>query len=124
MCHPKRKVRVSAIKTKGPQIITSGRIFQVGRRAARPFAAGQLTISLAPYTKSCNQLVALGHPTIMISDAKIQELCAKAVDESDPEELEEVAAALKMVSTQYLRERRMFLVYTGIPTVKNRRSAA
>jgi hypothetical protein len=45
----------------------------------------------------------------MVSDAQIREVCAKIVAETDPGELEELIAALRMLGTQYVRERSMFV---------------
>jgi hypothetical protein len=41
----------------------------------------------------------------MVSDAQIREVCAKIVVETDPDELDELIAALRMLGTQYVRER-------------------
>jgi len=54
----------------------------------------------------------------MISDDQIRALCAIAAKESDPDERKQVAAALKMVSTQYLRERSLFLAHSASERTK------
>ena len=43
----------------------------------------------------------------MVSEAQIREVCAKIVVE--PRELEELIAAFRMLGTQYVRERSIFL---------------
>ena len=49
----------------------------------------------------------------MIKDEQIRALCVTIDAESDPGELEQLLAALKMVGTQYLRERSIHLAYSN-----------
>jgi hypothetical protein len=54
----------------------------------------------------------------MISDDQIRALCAVAAKESDPDECKQVAAAVKMVSAQYLREHSLFLAHSDSERTK------
>ena len=45
----------------------------------------------------------------MVSEEQIRAVCARVATESDPEDLEQLLAGLRMMFTQYLRERSLFL---------------
>jgi hypothetical protein len=49
----------------------------------------------------------------MVSDDQIRPVCARALAVTDPEELEQLLAGLRMLCTQYLRERSIVLAYSN-----------
>jgi hypothetical protein len=49
----------------------------------------------------------------MISDHEMRAVCAKALNQTEPEQQEEFLFALRAACAQYLRERSMFLAYSN-----------